>query len=191
MISVERFINDDGITVWLVLTTYVLEFVYVQTAAKLRCFLTPLAGLWGWWILKRIPGFAPNAINNKKRHLCWMRILKLLKKRMKRALVVLKHHQQMNSEKMSMKTQRPNPRRKYKLLDETHVFIWTAGTKFRSLFMQKSSHKNKLRTHVYLIKFSISCHISGFSGEKDKWQKKDFLKTPKKRRGKTNRRVRV
>ena len=35
MISVERFINDDGITVGLVLTTYVLEFVYVEIAAKL------------------------------------------------------------------------------------------------------------------------------------------------------------
>ena len=154
-------------------------------------FLTPLAGLWGWWILKRIPGFAPNAINNKKRHLCWRSILKLLKKRMKRLLVVLMHHQRVNCEKMSMKTQRPNPRRKYKLLGETHVFIRTAGAKFRSLCMQKSSHKNKFRMHIYVIKSSVSCHICRFFEVKDKWQKKDFLKTPQKQRGKTNRGVRV
>ena len=36
MINVERFINDDGITVGLIVTTYVFEFVYVQTIAKLR-----------------------------------------------------------------------------------------------------------------------------------------------------------
>ena len=36
MISVERFINDDGITVGLIVAAYVLESVCVQTIAKLR-----------------------------------------------------------------------------------------------------------------------------------------------------------
>ncbi|KAL2224711.1 UNVERIFIED_CONTAM: hypothetical protein Sindi_2961600, partial [Sesamum indicum] len=38
-----------------------------------------------------------------------------------KAIVVLMYHQRVNCETMSMKTQRPNPRRKYKLLGETHV----------------------------------------------------------------------
>ncbi|KAL2253004.1 UNVERIFIED_CONTAM: hypothetical protein Sindi_0095100, partial [Sesamum indicum] len=54
----------------------------------------------------------PNAINNKKRHLCWRSILKLLKKRMKRLLVVLMHHQRVNCEKMSMKTQKAKSKKK-------------------------------------------------------------------------------
>ena len=108
-----------------------------------------------------------------------------------KAIGVLMHHQQVICERMSMKTQRPNPRRKYKLLGETHDFIWTAGTKFRSWCMQKSSHKNKFRMHIYVIKSSVSCHICRFFEVKDKWQKKGFLKTLQKQRGKINGGVRV